>query len=82
MELQTGLGTCTTLEPSVVPLQAVEDFGEEEEEGIVDIASEDKARDPLHQAMIRRTADGVEFTGVVVDIQCGKMTGEMLHLLG
>ena len=62
MELQTGLGTCTTFEPSVVPLQAVEDFGEEEEEGIVDIASEDKARDPLLQAMIRRTVDGVEFT--------------------
>ena len=66
----------------MLPLQAVEVFGEEEEEDeSADIAAEDKTRDLLHQAMLRRTVDGVEFTGVVVDIQCGKMTGEMLYLI-
>jgi hypothetical protein len=51
------------------------DFDEELE----DMPQEEKERDPLHKAMIRREVGGQTFTGIVEDIEIGKFTREVLY---
>mmetsp|Transcript_57566 Transcript_57566/g.136914 ORF Transcript_57566/g.136914 Transcript_57566/m.136914 type:complete len:161 (-) Transcript_57566:187-669(-) len=56
-----------------------EDVNEDQEEGIEDVAEEIKAKDPYRNAEIVRKVDGKELRGVVVEIEQGAETKELLY---
>jgi tetratricopeptide (TPR) repeat protein len=52
---------------------------ERDDEELEDMPQEEKERDPLHKARIRREVGGQTFTGIVVDMEIGKFTREVLY---